>query len=558
MEKLLNYLQTMGVDTRNPSKLKCPIHKDDNPSAGIYQGSDDKYRFSCRVCGITEDYKGLFKLQEGKYPPDEQNELIGYSMDSKQALKKPDRQTFTIEQLRSWKNLYKCYEYSDDFTVIRTNDKKFFQFKSHGFDWVYGAPSKTPLWGDPESAVFLVEGEKAVEALKHVGIASVTTAGGANGFKKADLTPLKGREIVIWPDNDDAGQQYARGMKEKLKEVGCIAEILDISLMMLPEKGDSADFVRECLRDFNKEEVREEIEALLETVSFRSFGDDFVNQKIADFKSGALKSLPTDWLCLQDTKWLQGGTVTLVCAPPGVGKSWFVHNLSMMMMESGVDCKNIQLEEDQAYHISRLMQIKFGGNFTDPDSTTEEDINKLIQHKEMLNRFSDVIKTMPDDKMKLTDIAEQVREYAEGGAKVIIIDPISVAEKSQRSWEDDLRFVNSVKRTVRIHKIRLILVTHPKGGQSKEFSLDSISGGTAYQRLSQCALFIVDLPAGTQKNYLQSNGTVGYGEANRMIISMKHRNAVNLQSNKILFNFKNGKFIEKGFLVDINSENQIS
>lgn len=558
MDEILNYLNQLGVDTKTPSKLRCPFHKDKNPSAGVYQGQDNKHRFSCRVCGITEDYKGLFKFQEGKYPPNQEKDLTGYTVTPKQALSKPDRQTFTIEQLRNWKNLYKCYEYSDDFVVIRTKDKKFLQFKSHGFNWVYGAPEKTPLWGNKEDAVFLVEGEKCVEALKYVGIPAVTTAGGANGFKKADLTPLKGKNIIIWPDNDKAGAEYAIGMKQKLEENECVVGILEIHNLMLPEKGDSADWVTTCLKDFEKEEIKEELEALIDTVPFDSFGDRFVAQKKADHESGDLKSLPTRYGCLQATKFLLGGKVTLVCSPPGVGKSWFVHNLATTMMKQGIECKNIQLEEDQDYHISRAMQIEFKGNFTDPDTMTPADIKILEDNKETITKLSKVIKTMPDDKMTLVDIAERIDEYAKSGAKLIIVDPISVAEKSKRSWEDDLRFVNLVKRTVRIHKVRLVLVTHPKGGQSKEFSLDSISGGTAYQRLSQCVLWINSVPSDKDHYILKADGIVGCGAGNRVIIIMKARDAVKLPSNKILFNFDNGVFNEVGFMVDLNSEEQIS
>jgi hypothetical protein len=40
--------------------------------------------------------------------------------------------------------------------------------------------------------------------------AVMTWHGGTNAACKADWRPLAGRRVVIWPDNDDAGQKAAR------------------------------------------------------------------------------------------------------------------------------------------------------------------------------------------------------------------------------------------------------------------------------------------------------------------------------------------------------------
>lgn len=73
---------------------------------------------------------------------------------------------------------------------------------------------------NPEMPVMLGEGEKAANALailfpNHV---ATTTMGGSNGARKADLTPLYGRTVYIWPDNDDAGTKYASDVIETLRQ----------------------------------------------------------------------------------------------------------------------------------------------------------------------------------------------------------------------------------------------------------------------------------------------------------------------------------------------------
>ncbi|HEX8838529.1 MAG TPA: hypothetical protein VF748_16420, partial [Candidatus Acidoferrum sp.] len=63
---------------------------------------------------------------------------------------------------------------------------------------------------DPE-LVLLVEGEKAADAANNkigeeqLNWAALSWYGGAQRAKHADLTPLAGRKVVIWPDADEPG-----------------------------------------------------------------------------------------------------------------------------------------------------------------------------------------------------------------------------------------------------------------------------------------------------------------------------------------------------------------
>lgn len=82
--------------------------------------------------------------------------------------------------------------------------------------WVIGAmPSPRPLYQLPDllgragERVYVVEGEKCADALAGLGLLATTSAGGAKAAKISNWTPLAGREVVIVPDNDDAGEKYA-------------------------------------------------------------------------------------------------------------------------------------------------------------------------------------------------------------------------------------------------------------------------------------------------------------------------------------------------------------
>ena len=67
-----------------------------------------------------------------------------------------------------------------------------------------------------EAPVLVVEGEKSADAaqLLFPGFVVTTAMHGAKSVEKADLTPLFGRNLLIWPDNDEAGQKYAADIAE--------------------------------------------------------------------------------------------------------------------------------------------------------------------------------------------------------------------------------------------------------------------------------------------------------------------------------------------------------
>ncbi|NGZ20090.1 MULTISPECIES: AAA family ATPase [unclassified Wolbachia] len=111
-------------------------------------------------------------------------------------------------------------------------------------------PETRPLYNIPgimkSDKVILVEGEKCADALIEQGITATTAMLGANApIEKTDWSPLKGKHVIIWPDNDEPGKQYAEKVVKKLTFLG----VLSLTLLEIPEnkpKGwDSADGIEE-------------------------------------------------------------------------------------------------------------------------------------------------------------------------------------------------------------------------------------------------------------------------------------------------------------------------
>lgn len=107
-------------------------------------------------------------------------------------------------------------------------------------------PAPRPMFGLEilTDKVLLVEGEKAcLAARKYVSKRSVLTwPGGSSAIKQTDWSPLAKKDILIWPDHDDAGRTAAARITEKLLSLGCKVSIIDTSNEDLPEGYDAADF----------------------------------------------------------------------------------------------------------------------------------------------------------------------------------------------------------------------------------------------------------------------------------------------------------------------------
>ena len=95
--------------------------------------------------------------------------------------------------------------------------------------------------GDMPGPVILVEGEKAASAVTAAGFAAASWIGGANRVGMADFSRLAGREVVIWPDNDEPGQKAMRAASVKLEGVATSLRWVDVS-----DAADGAD-AYDCL-----------------------------------------------------------------------------------------------------------------------------------------------------------------------------------------------------------------------------------------------------------------------------------------------------------------------
>lgn len=97
-------------------------------------------------------------------------------------------------------------------------------------------PEPRPLYGLDRlvkgARVIVVEGEKAADAAQQIvgeRYAVVTWSGGAQALSKADLSPLEGRKVLLWPDADEPGVTCMQKLAERLLPVCPEVKVLDVS-----------------------------------------------------------------------------------------------------------------------------------------------------------------------------------------------------------------------------------------------------------------------------------------------------------------------------------------
>ncbi|MGV0986616.1 MAG: phage/plasmid primase, P4 family [Limnohabitans sp.] len=107
-------------------------------------------------------------------------------------------------------------------------------------------PDPRPLYNQPglleADTVVLVEGEKCAQALIGQGICATTAMHGANApVEKTDWSPLKGKSVLIWPDKDKPGWEYADRAAQAILASGALHCAILYPPEGEPEGWDAAD-----------------------------------------------------------------------------------------------------------------------------------------------------------------------------------------------------------------------------------------------------------------------------------------------------------------------------
>lgn len=232
----------------------CPAHEDRNPSLSISEGRDGRVLLKCHAgCAVPAIVAAIGLTVGDLYVPDPAKSATitrNGSGSSETAVLPLQRPIFE-----------KSYDYVDEdgallFQVCRFRDqvsgkKQFRQRRrGEGNEWIYNrGDARLVLYHLPQliealaldRQVFIVEGEKDVETLESLGYVATTNAGGAGKWSEEYSRLFDGADVIIAPDNDEAGESHANQVAASLTAAGARVRIL--KLPDLPPKGDVTDWM---------------------------------------------------------------------------------------------------------------------------------------------------------------------------------------------------------------------------------------------------------------------------------------------------------------------------
>ncbi|MGE4001384.1 MAG: toprim domain-containing protein [Planctomycetaceae bacterium] len=97
------------------------------------------------------------------------------------------------------------------------------------------------LLAEQARPVVIAEGEKVCDNLARIGVLATCNAGGADKWTAEHSAFLRGRQVIVLPDNDEAGCNHAQQVAQSLQ--GIAESVRIVELPGLPSKGDISDWI---------------------------------------------------------------------------------------------------------------------------------------------------------------------------------------------------------------------------------------------------------------------------------------------------------------------------
>ena len=572
-------LEDAGSRFRGRGQCTCCFHQDGHASASVSL-KDGVCLFHCFVCDWGGDIIAVRAKLNKRTPAEELRAMndAEFIPPMKRHVTEPPPEIFPSVQAIIARYRYHVEdEYSDlyadpetgeaTFTSIRhrgPEGKRFCQcFKVAG-GWQSKKPAgfgKYPLANRKAVAaadtVVWVEGEKALRALAKVGIVAATTPGGAKNIEQCDITPLAGKKIILWPDNDEAGIGYSKKGNTMLEALEPLPRPYWLSpdVLELPERGDAFDFIAR-FHGWTPDEIRGAVEDALEDAKALGVKAE-LDAEYAAIAAGQRRALPFGkWPTLtKTTKALMPGTVTMICGDSGATKSFFLLEAALCWQEIGFKWCIYELEEDRAFHAKRALAQYIGeGRITDNEwaEVNAAMVAELRQeHSAWESAFAERLIAQPEDDIDLDGLGDWIETRSQAGYEIIAADPITAVDSGKDPWITERKFLLRVKRISRRYSSRIILVTHPTKGTKRDFASSNMAGSTNFSRFTQTIMWMERRKDETVFVQDRTSSIPNCVTSNRRIHLLKTRNSVGAGL-VIAFYFDplTLRFLERGIIVD--------
>lgn len=453
----------------------CPVHDDSTPSLAIDLTRDGHILLKCWVCGrdATKDImRTIGEPEMILFPPDRN----GHQDHSQQKIvgtwdyHGPDGNVlYQVVRKEPGKHGRK-----KDFVQRQPDGKGGWIWNMSGINRVlYRLPEL--LAAPAEQPIFVIEGERKVEALRKLGFVATCNVGGAGKWKDDFdfVEPLKGHQVIILPDNDQAGQDHAQQVKAILHKHGIPARIVE--LPGLKEKGDIVNW----LEDGGTKEK------LLELIAKPAHPEPAAEKPQTRFTLGQLLAAHPE-LNKPVIDWLVRERETAnIISVSKIGKSWLVYGLMWNIITGGHWLGRFTTEPGRVLLIDNELH----------KSTLAYRLKTVAKALGInIDDHADALEVWPlrGNLKDIHQIGPELKQVS--GFKAIILDAkyrMIPAGSSENDNAAETQFYNAIDHYAEITGAAFINVHHStKGSQGEKRVTDVGSGAGAQSRAADCHIVL--------------------------------------------------------------------
>jgi len=326
----------------------CPAHNDTNPSLSLKdspRGIEVNCFSGCRwrdICDAIEQTTG-HDIRFGQRRPNYIQSVPRAPIE-----KAPPKPPVPKELVNTWSyydgegtEAYQVHRYEDangkkTFRQCHTDWQGQTQWNMNGVErYLYQLPAVIDAIEHGDT-IYIVEGEKCADRLLQENLCATTSAGGSKGWTQPHATGyatslMGASNIVIIPDNDDAGKLYALDIASSLWKVRQRCQILTFE--GLSEKDDVYDWL-------------EDGHTINELVELASLTEDYVKPKTKAETSrlfmptrSLIVKRPDEFKPVEHTwlweNYIPTGDLSIIAGKGGSGKSTAVYGIGATVTIGG-------------------------------------------------------------------------------------------------------------------------------------------------------------------------------------------------------------------------------
>ena len=288
---------------------RCPAHDDGINSLSLSLGEDGRILLHCHAgCAVDDIVHSLGLELKDLFP-------APVMMDPLRGIK-PVAEYFYGAELKKVR------------TMSADGSKSFYWMHNFGGMWEKGRRGIVPpLYKGhakelPEfGTVYIVEGEKDVLSMEKMGFTAVSLPDGANSkWHESFSDELRGRNIIVVPDNDTPGRSHAENIARQLVSVADTVKVLDLRAAWadIPEHYDVTDIIERRGVEFFRIILADLCESTPDYAQISS-KDSAMDSFLSLFRPlSEFEEVEPQWLI---EGWIPANQITIVSGDGGVGKS---------------------------------------------------------------------------------------------------------------------------------------------------------------------------------------------------------------------------------------------